>query len=104
MKGSGMTNDTQHTQPTPGWTPGPWTCLKRDGSVSKYVEGNGFTIAEVSPTNSPEADANARLIAASPDLLAVLIRLIEAMEDGDNHSINDAKKLAMDAIGKAVGR
>lgn len=52
-------------------TPGPWTI--RDGG---FIDGKGFfclaTVRAAHVPNEPEAIANARLIAAAPDMLAVL--------------------------------
>ncbi len=53
-------------------TPGPWKILVPDGSM---IVANGHHIASVAmggPIDGPEDRANARLIAAAPDLLAAL--------------------------------
>jgi hypothetical protein len=86
-------------------TPGPW---RISGTMTKYIEaslGNGWTqeIATVGPTEhdngyGEQHRANARLIAAAPDLL-------EAMELIANTGM-DAKQCrdtARAAIAKATG-
>ncbi len=65
-------------------TPGPW---KRFGNY-KILDATGALVAEVTKNglDDPEVDANARLIAASPDLADMLDQLIELMPTDD---IND---------------
>lgn len=77
-------------------TPGPWTV--QEGEVTA-AEGD-VIIAEMVGRGRPcavenpiEAEANARLIAAAPDLLAALRLIVE-------HS-GDPLKVAMAAIAKA---
>jgi FMN phosphatase YigB (HAD superfamily) len=55
-------------------TPGPWEC----GKFAHYftdvvaVDGRRVATATIAYRSSAEADANARLLAAAPDLLAAL--------------------------------
>lgn len=61
-------------------TPGPWTV---NGKTVKSVDhGHHYTVARVdNPKFTPEANAaNARLIAAAPDLLAALRALTAVVE------------------------
>jgi hypothetical protein len=56
-------------------TPGPWTLRKGRGvSVPWAIEGEGLTLAEVywSTHMDGDADANARLIAAAPEMRETL--------------------------------
>lgn len=80
-------------------TPGPWIQQGR-----YIVAPNGFTVANLQPMG----EHNARLIAAAPDLLALLQR----MADGDimtaypaTHAevVHEYQKLARAAIEKATG-
>lgn len=52
-------------------------------------------------TNS-QSEANARLIAAAPELLAALIELYDATTLGDRHTILAARATARRAMGQAV--
>ena len=77
---------TQTTQPTEKaeaqeqpivHTPGPWTTCgpaqfadKQTGTMIYAEGGNGHLVATVRNEYSPNQPANARLIAAAPDLLA----------------------------------
>jgi hypothetical protein len=101
-----MTTQTKHTS-------GPWhfeTAEDWDGatvydSTSRIVAAcDGCDIpgtgGEVS-TN--EAKANARLIAASPDLLSALIGMMNRYGDKSEHPFCDASISARAAIAKARG-
>lgn len=108
-------------------TPSPWTleigiqtCFHKGNRVSiskEYPpnkengwEGCSETIAEVWPTNPPNADgdiADGRLIAAAPDLLEACQWLIESWEESPDDQartiIAIASERARDAVAKAVG-
>jgi hypothetical protein len=85
-------------------TPGPWLVYqwdKGDDSAFEIADKDGRPTAI--PVSSPwrsdaERDANARLIAAAPDLLAVCYRIIET---GDEIAVVKAAKAA---VAKAEGR
>lgn len=55
-------------------TPGPWTCFLGWDTASHYnvYDGNENTLTE----NESEREANARLIAAAPDMLKALELII----------------------------
>lgn len=84
----------------PAHTPGPWTYYHTGWLVyaGKLIADCGRS-GELSPD---EMRANANLIAAAPDLLAALKRLLSATEQnlGDIH---DAEEQARAAIAKATG-
>jgi hypothetical protein len=75
-----------------GYTPGPWTCGQAarpvdgcyDWGVKAYVNGNYEVVAESFARSSesiyPPAEANARLIAAAPDLHAHLAAALDKIE------------------------
>ena len=64
---------------TPKHTPGPWYA---SGSyIEKTPSGHRFTIAEVFRHNVGQCKANARLIAAAPDLLAACELALTLLED-----------------------
>ena len=86
-------------------TPGPWTivdpeaggwCVQSRDMTSKARNG-GF-VSAVCP--GPDGPANARLIAAAPDMLAALERLEAVREPGDEIA---ALEQARAAIAKAKG-
>lgn len=91
-------------------TPGPWFIT---GRMTKYVEARipGRMIQEVASCGPTAADngygdqqmANARLIAAAPDLLEALEEIVSAA-DGDGWCQLDANlRKARAAIAKATG-
>lgn len=86
-------------------TPGPWTCRTKDGCISRYVEGNGITVAEVwsdgTSDDGAEFAANARLIAAAPDLLAALQPLLDYAVDPAQWSKSDLSRF-IDAGSEAI--
>lgn len=113
---------TQHT-------PGPWTLDERYAPMTGIVGADGFSVADVediciSPTwqeanqgrhwgsadeshiERPEAEveANARLIAAAPELLDTLRRLVDVLNDDLDPEQCAVWDAAVAAIAKAEGR
>ena len=92
------------------FTPGPWTAVPADEYHGHYVEDEtGETVCDLYFNTSKRndftnAEANARLIAAAPDLLEALIQL-EAYSNNYSHDSHGHKKLiaARNAIAKAIG-
>ena len=89
-------------------TPGPWTASgehDRETITSDKVNQYGnFIVTIVSRCDEPmteEDRANARLIAASPDLLDALITLLFACRDGAVLPRDSAHAQARAAIAKA---
>lgn len=70
--------NTPNEPQNPPWTPGPWEVFKGPDSIWWHVRagGNGREIADTTVWNKPgepgESEANARLIAAAPELVAAL--------------------------------
>lgn len=94
-----------------GATPGPWIAVANRGNnaVSDVVDRDGYTIAHCRNVSVGCWDANARLIAAAPDLLAAL-KLFRtkvynaALCSGMDHEwATEACSLADAAIAKAEG-
>ena len=82
-------------------TPGPW----KVGQDSTAIEASGAIVArtfhwvnEYTPIH--EGYANARLIAAAPDLLAALQDLLSATEE--TYDNRHERQAALDAIAKAT--
>jgi hypothetical protein len=100
-RGAAMTNESQHT-------PEPWAyqlLRDHDGVFYKITDEQGVTIADVpvNPFDPPEwPAANARLIAAAPDLLNAVEQVFEAAEDGGDMDNIDWKMLR-GAIAKVQG-
>lgn len=77
-------------------TPGPWT-LDPEGEVAVTVEGaDGSTVCDVhreaGVARDPRGDANANLITAAPELLALLREVAECADA----NFNNADMLAHD--------
>lgn len=86
-------------------TPGPWsTEVDRKKALEiNIVSGNRPFVATAWPANHPdkEQEANARLIAAAPDLLKALEELLEVT---DFHELYGSRtEAARAAIAKATG-
>ena len=93
-------------------TPGPWTVDYTDDNLRIYVgdlliaEVNGSTEhIEVRRLDGETTEANAWLIAAAPDLLAALERILARLEmlieRGEDAKVVEQTRAA---IGKATGR
>lgn len=85
-------------------TPGPWTMTEEFGHCQRainYPDARDHALAVLQAGDPDELLANARLIAASPDLLGALIRCVEALEARMPHAsmLPDARA----AIAKATG-
>jgi len=100
-------------------TPGPWAVRLREGRVGERLQlaivaprhGELYQLAVLSCVSLDEGDANARLIAAAPELLAALRGIVDAedaymRETGikPDDPITDALGPARAAIAKAEGR
>lgn len=86
-------------------TPGPWEQINNIYGTSRLaiMHETGIIVAEI--TDWPDtaiADANARLIAAAPDLLDALGRLLHMAEEGSMPGPNTLAQ-ARAAIAKAKG-
>ena len=87
---------------TPKFTPGPWRISLPDECV--VVDRGGYDIADCSALYESEpkqCEANARLIAAAPDMLEALKAIIDADERGQGVRFAEAMEAAERAIEKA---
>ena len=113
------------TKTMSGHTPGPWTVSEhyrrsereegRDAARFSVCAGAAWAgpgAAQVWPASDcggatrEERDANARLIAAAPELLEALVRLrgwVDEYVDGVGAEFDEARELARAAIAKAGG-
>lgn len=58
------------------FTPGPWKAIEHDGRI--FIDGTQGFVCSMDQPQGSEMQANARLIAAAPELLAALV----AIRDG----------------------
>ena len=94
-------------------TPGPWTMAKRQNGIAiehREEKPYGWAQSEVAlvyPLAMPDrktGDANARLIAAAPDMLAALEEMAAQLGGGNDFEKWEAAKAQMIvAIAKAKG-
>lgn len=89
-------------------TPGPWASNKYTTSVSVPLkaidcERIGFSIVFVNGHREKEAVANARLIAAAPDLLEALKEIADTDPVDAALDPQRAVRIARAAIAKATG-
>lgn len=83
-------------------TPGPWKVREDYAGAQSVVSADAF-LARVGPPNTEQAEANARLIAAAPELLEALQGLLAAVEQGTLPGSGKAQDAARAAIAKATG-
>jgi hypothetical protein len=98
-----MAHMTQHTQ-------GPWSIeLDHASNTSEFIrariDGEMHDIASLLCDETGNASANARLIAAAPDLLALLQEVHDAIStgDGDFSTSGDWFRETAAALAKATG-
>lgn len=87
------------------FTPGQWTYQR--AAHDTVIDSNGIEVAWVSPLNGApdgESAANARLIAAAPDLLEACVELVDffACLRPDQQSALESFRKAKAAISKAL--
>jgi hypothetical protein len=88
-----ITTTTKHT-------PGPWVAYQTGGLLSPWnVRPEDKSIEYVAGTfgrKEKEQEANARLIAAAPELLQSLIKVCDALEktiSSDHQTLSDAREI-----------
>ncbi len=91
---------TQNTQSTAKHTAGPWHLDTRPDSSVEIQDTNAVPVAVL--TLRLQRNANARLIAAAPDLLAALEQVLDASEDNGDMSDIDWNGIRA-AIARAKG-
>jgi len=96
------------SQPTRVWppTPGPWHVVPESEALHRWVVANykGDSVASCQPAGpwitDKEADANVKLIAAAPAMLAALREVIDNLTDGN--SVYELPRATMDQIRMAI--
>ena len=86
------------------FSPGPW--VVKNG---RYIYGNGgfikpFVASVEDDHNDAETVANARLIAAAPDLLAALQDIVEYLGEDVDNGLDELLTNARAAIATAKGQ
>jgi hypothetical protein len=82
------------------YTPGPWTAKQdQDSTGATTIRANGINICFLSYYNKGvktldpyEVEANARLIAAAPELLEALQNLVQFVEWREDFIVEDHKE------------
>ncbi len=86
-------------------TPGPWSLHETISDTARYlyVRSESGIVAEVTPLD--EVDANARLIAAAPELLGALKEVLPLLAEFTwANSWHNLYAIALAAIAKAEGQ
>jgi len=81
-------------------TPGPWRSNDFSSSVYGYIFGDSQAVCRVF-LDGDECEANARLIAAAPDLLEAL-KLADLLLSGANMNRTAVERKVRSAISKAT--
>jgi hypothetical protein len=86
-------------------TDGPWIwAWQRTPQAKVYsVIGAGEVIARVHEGSIKRAEANARLIASAPDLLAALILALPYVEDASDSASPADQEIIRAAVARATG-
>lgn len=86
-------------------TPGPWHFSSARTSCDFHVhQKSGVMIAVCGRSTAVENEANARLIAAAPELLAALKGFLDHVGGAADRDLQSLLYQAEDAISKAEGR
>ena len=84
------------------WTPGPWRRERARGADEYQIVGDGWGITNVAPLlragGCSEGEANARLIAAAPDLVEALEMVL------DDPSALDGRPRTADVVFEALAK
>jgi hypothetical protein len=100
IKEAMIRDEDRNGSPVAAHTPGPWMISPRN--AWRICNGKDNTIASTGgdSTLAGHHEANARLIAAAPEMLAALGRLVNDSMFKDHP---EASQMAIDAIAKATG-
>jgi hypothetical protein len=98
----------EHRGTLAGHTPGPWSMsyISRDEFGERWrnvvARDSGRLVAIVAHTEEPEGEANEYLIAAAPDMLACLLKIVNS--PADSARLYDEIESAIPVILKAKGK
>jgi hypothetical protein len=86
-------------------TPGPWKVDGITGLLVAVVQGQAEILASHGdPLLYGTCDADARLIAAAPDLLAACQEIIDGMVDGKNSTNKNVTMYAIQMVKSAIAK
>jgi hypothetical protein len=68
-------------------TPGPWEAVGTVVRTMRWADGGGFMVADC-PAGTAERRANAQLIAAAPQLLAVCKEMLESKDNWSDYDVS----------------
>ncbi len=88
-------------------TPGPWVAVARTNShveieAPDHAGYSAYSAKKIATLSANNFEANARLIAAAPDLLEALEKLA-CLGNGDQYGNSEGNMIARAAIAKATG-
>jgi hypothetical protein len=91
------------------FTPGPWHAPEPVGQSRQWTvwgTTHATVVADIEGPNAREREANARLIAAAPELLAALLKIFHACDGAGDEGgeLEMIAELARPAIAKAGGK
>lgn len=91
-------------------TPGPWIVDDVEGCIAIAADSDGEVLAylaqphqQTNPRSTEEAEANASLIVAAPELLEALSQAIEALRSADPNARMNALRDCPAVVAKATG-
>lgn len=86
-------NQTQQTPPAPAWTPGPWELDYDKGSTQDILSlkhGGICTVRRAGRHGNATFAANARLIAAAPEMASLLGDMLACADAHDADAMSNA--------------
>lgn len=85
------------------YTPAPWNVTNLDTAETVfYIGGQSGSIASAWNKGGGEGEANARLIAAAPELLEALLKLMDYTQQGHKIGETHPLEVAENAVRKAT--
>jgi hypothetical protein len=81
-------------------TPGPWINLS---NLIVYDSDDGGPFRSICQMNENNNEANARLVAAAPELLDALDQLVDLMWFGSREELEEIEKYARAVLAKSRG-
>ena len=82
------------------FTPGPWV---DSGNPEYEIYKGNKPIASVIPSFTAEDEANARLIAAAPEMFEVLSELLDTLEMSKGYGFDEEYEKAREVLAKVDG-
>lgn len=86
-----------------GHTPAPWVATGYKNTVVNDANGNTLALYPAHDSTTETAQANAKLIAAAPELLAACELLLGRLDEDEDRNAKWIGDTARAAIAKALG-